>query len=62
MALSDLAIDAQGLAAAMTITGPNEGLLRLGSLRPSPAVLWLLGSGSGEPLQVDYHWGEVPKR
>lgn len=62
IAVSDLAIDAQGLATTMTITGPNEGLLRLGSLRPSPAVLWLVGSGSGEPLQVDYHWGEVPKR
>lgn len=62
IAVSDLAIDAQGLAAITMIIGPNEGLLRLGSLRPSPAVLWLLGSGSGEPLQVDYHWGEVPKR
>jgi FAD:protein FMN transferase len=62
LAYTDLALDAQGLAVTLTITGPTEGQLRLGSLRPSPAMLWLQGSGTGEPLQITYHWGDVPKR
>jgi thiamine biosynthesis lipoprotein len=62
LAVTDLALDAQGLAATLTITGPTEGQLRLGSLRPSPSMLWLQGSGVGEPLQITYHWGDVPKR
>jgi len=62
LAFTDLALDAQGLAVTMTVTGPTEGQLRLGSLRPSPALLWLQGTGAGEPLQITYHWGDVPKR
>jgi thiamine biosynthesis lipoprotein len=62
LAVTDLALDAQGLAATLTITGPTEGQLRLGSLRPSPSMLWLQGSGVGEPLQITYHWSDVPKR
>jgi len=62
LAVTDLALDAQGLAAALTITGPTEGQLRLGSLLPTPAMLWLQGSGAGEPLQITYHWSDVPKR
>jgi thiamine biosynthesis lipoprotein ApbE len=62
LAFTDLALDAQGLAATLTVTGPSEGQLRLGSLRPNPAILWLQGSGAGEPLQITYHWGDVPKR
>lgn len=62
LAYTDLALDAQGLAVTLTITGPTEGQLRLGSLRTSPAMLWLQGSGAGEPLQITYHWGDVPKR
>jgi len=58
-AVTDLAVDAQALAIAMALTGPREGQLRLGSLRPSPSVLWFLGNGSGAPLQVDYRWGEI---
>jgi FAD:protein FMN transferase len=61
-AVTILAIDAQGLAAAMLITGPREGQLRLGSLRPRPSVLWFLGSGTGPPLQVDYRWSEVGRK
>ena len=62
LAFTDLALDAEGLAVTLTITGPTEGQLRLGSLKPSPAMLWLQGSGAGEPLQITYHWGDVPKR
>ena len=58
-AVTDLAVDAQALAIAMALTGPREGQLRLGSLRPHPSVLWFLGNGSGAPLQVDHRWGEI---
>lgn len=58
-AVTELAVDAQALAIAMALTGPREGELRLGSLRPNPSVLWFLGSGSGAPLQVEHRWGEV---
>jgi FAD:protein FMN transferase len=59
---SELAIDAQALAATMAITGSAEGEMLMGSIRPRPAILWLMGSGSGTPLLVDYRWSEVPKR
>lgn len=58
-AVTDLAVDAQALAIAMALTGPREGQLRLGSLRPHPSVLWFLGRGTGTPLQVDHRWGEI---
>jgi FAD:protein FMN transferase len=60
--VTDLAMDAQGLAAALLLTGPREGQMRLGSLRPRPSVLWFLGSGEGPPLQVGYRWGEVSRK
>jgi thiamine biosynthesis lipoprotein ApbE len=62
LAVSDLALDAQALAATMTITGTQEGTLLTGSIRPRPSILWLMGSGSGLPLLVDYRWTEVAKR
>jgi thiamine biosynthesis lipoprotein ApbE len=62
VSVTDLAIDAQGLAVALLIAGPREGQLRLGSLRPRPSVLWMLGGGSGMPLQVGYRWSEVTRR
>ena len=62
VAVTDLAVDAQGLAAALYINGPREGQLRLGSLRPRPSVRWFLGSGAGEPLLVDYRWSEVMRK
>lgn len=57
-----LAVDAQGLAATMLITGPRDGQLRLGSLQPKPSVLWYLGTGAGPPLRIEYRWSEVPKK
>jgi thiamine biosynthesis lipoprotein len=59
--VTDLAVDAQGLAAAMLISGPREGQLRLGSLRPRPSVLWFMGTGAGAPLLVDYRWSAVSR-
>ena len=61
-AITDAALDAEGLAAALLIAGPREGQLRMGSLRPRPSVLWLVGSGTGPPLQVGYRWSEVSRR
>jgi thiamine biosynthesis lipoprotein ApbE len=60
--VTDLAMDAQGLAAALLLTGPREGQMRLGSLQPRPSVLWFLGTGEGPPLQVGYRWGEVSRK
>jgi len=62
VAVTDKALDAAGLAAALLIAGPREGQLRVGSLRPRPSVLWFLGSGTGAPLQVGYRWSEVNRR
>jgi thiamine biosynthesis lipoprotein ApbE len=59
---TELAVDAQGLATTMLITGPREGQLRLGSLSPRPSVLWFVGSGAGPPLMVDYRWSEVSRK
>lgn len=61
-AVTDLAVDAQGLAATLFIAGPREGQLRLGSLRPRPSVRWFLGNGESDPLRVDYHWSEVTRK
>ncbi len=62
LAVTELAGDAQGLAATMLILGPREGKLRMGTLRPRPSLLWFLGSGEGIPLLVNYRWAEVNRR
>lgn len=61
LAVSRLGVDAQGLASTMFVTGSRSGQLRLGSLIPRPSVLWLLGSGEGIPLIVDYRWSELSR-
>ncbi|HYL06296.1 MAG TPA: FAD:protein FMN transferase, partial [Thermoanaerobaculia bacterium] len=60
--VTELAADAQALAATMSITGAQEGELLTGSIRPRPSILWMMGTGTGQPLLVDYRWTEVPKR
>jgi thiamine biosynthesis lipoprotein len=62
LAITELATDAQALAATMTITGAQEGELLTGSVRPRPSILWLMGSGTGIPVLVPYRWSEVPRR
>jgi thiamine biosynthesis lipoprotein len=62
LAVTELATDAQALAATMTITGSQEGEMLTGSIRPRPSLLWLMGTGVGVPLLVEYRWTEVPKR
>lgn len=61
LASSELAVDAQALSSVLFATGSRAGQLRLGNLNPRPAVLWLLGSGEGHPLVVEYHWGELKR-
>ena len=61
VAVTELAADARPLAISLLITGPREGQLRIGSLRPRPSVLWLLGNGSGMPLRVFYRWNELTR-
>jgi thiamine biosynthesis lipoprotein len=62
LAVTELATDAQALTATMTITGSQEGEMLTGSIRPRPSLLWLMGTGTGVPLLVEYRWTEVPKR
>lgn len=61
VAVTDLAADARPLAVSLLITGPREGQLRIGSLRPRPYALWLLGNGAGAPLRVFYRWTELTR-
>jgi FAD:protein FMN transferase len=62
VAVTELAVDAQGLATTMLILGPREGELRMGTLRPRPSLLWFLGTGEGAPLMVNYRWTEFTRR
>lgn len=61
-AVTELAVDAQALAASSLVLGPREGQMRMGSIRPRPSLLWALGSGEGAPLWIEYLWSAVPKR
>lgn len=54
--VTELALDAQGLSTALYVIGNHEGEMRLGVLKPPPAILWLLGSPQGVPLIGTYHW------
>jgi FAD:protein FMN transferase len=62
LAASEIAVDAQALSATAMVLSPHEAQLRLGALRPQPAILWILGTGQGVPLLLDYRWSEVPKK
>lgn len=61
-AASELALDAEALAVALTVLGNREGGLRLGGLQPPPSVLWLLGDGDGQPLEAPYRWSGLDGR
>jgi len=61
VAVTSLAVDAQALSTAMFVFGPSAGALRLGSLRPKPSVLWLLGEGQGAPVFSTANWSAVKK-
>jgi thiamine biosynthesis lipoprotein len=59
---SELAVDALALAATSMVLSPHEAQLRLGGLRPQPAILWILGTGQGVPLLLEYRWSTIPKK
>lgn len=60
--VTERALDAQALGASLMILGNREGLVRVGGLKPQPAVLWLLGSGQGKPVLNQYNWSHVGLR
>jgi thiamine biosynthesis lipoprotein len=62
MAITELAIDAEGVAYAMYALGPADGMLLVGSLQPRPAIRWYLGGGSGPPVITDVNWSSVTRR
>lgn len=59
LAISELGLDAQGLASSLYLLDTRQGMYRAGQLDPKPSVLWLLGSGEGLPLLVDFNWTAV---
>ncbi len=59
-AVTSLAADAEPLAWSMIVLGVSGGQLRLGSLRPKPSVLWLLGAGDAAVVSSS-NWSAVRK-
>ncbi len=59
--VTELAIDADALAATLFVNDLREGLMRLGGLAPRPSVYWLLGQGKGEPLESTYNWSDLER-
>lgn len=57
--VSELAVDAAGLAEGLFVIGLHEGQMRIGALKPPPSIYWLLGDGIGQPLESAYRWSEV---
>ena len=55
-AIAEQAVDAEGLAGAMFVLGHRIGHFKLGSLRPPPSVMWVLGAGDGAPLFAGFRW------
>jgi thiamine biosynthesis lipoprotein len=61
--VTELAVDAEALATAMAVFGANAGQLRMGTLKPRPAVLWILGSPeTGAPVLATANWSAVKKQ
>lgn len=60
---TELAVDAEPLATAMVLFGANSGQMRLGTLKPRPSVLWMLGSPqTGAPVIATSNWSAVKKQ
>lgn len=62
LVVTTLAVDAEALAATALALGSREGRYRIATLRPEPAVLWLLGRGTGRPLLEELRWPWSGKR
>jgi len=59
VAVSELAVDARAVAAALFVLGNREGMLRAGVLEPRPSVLWLLGEPPSRPVLTHLAWSKV---
>lgn len=59
VAVTELALDAQGVANAALVLGAREGRFRIANLRPEPSVLWVLGRGKGRPLLAELNWSDL---
>lgn len=59
VAVTELALDAQGVATAALVLGAREGRFRIANLRPEPSVLWILGRGKGRPLLAELNWSDL---
>lgn len=62
LVITDLAVDAEALAATALAVGSREGRYRIATLKPEPAVLWLLGRGTGRPLLEELRWSLGKRR
>jgi|CXWL01.1.fsa_nt_gi thiamine biosynthesis lipoprotein len=62
LVITDLAVDAEALAATALALGSREGRYRIATLKPEPAVLWLLGRGTGRPLLEELRWSLGKRR
>jgi FAD:protein FMN transferase len=60
--ITQLALDAQALAATLFVTGTRRGGFLLGKLTPTPAALWAIGDGQAEPIVSDFRWGSRQRR
>lgn len=61
LVVTELAVDAQGMASTLFILGTREGQFRLGPVRPAPAVLWLIGDHPGPPVMVEHRWQGISR-
>jgi thiamine biosynthesis lipoprotein len=61
VAVTELAVDAQAVAVSALVLGAREGRFRIANLKPRPAVLWLLGRGSGRALRAELHWSALER-
>lgn len=59
LVVAEGALDAEALAATLFVLSNREGEFRLGSLRPQPAVKWLLGEDEGAPLIMLRGWAQL---
>jgi thiamine biosynthesis lipoprotein ApbE len=59
LTVTELAVDAEALAATLFVLGQREGQLLLGGLTPEPAVKWYLGR-EGPPLTSEQRWSRLP--
>lgn len=61
VAVSGRAVDTQAVATTLFVLGLSSGQRLLGALDPKPSIFWLLGNGSGVPLESTYRWSELDR-